>query len=214
MRVLAEAGREDVDVVVIFVLVDLIEDRDPRAHTVLALRVVGPPADLSLRSEGEDALLLPAKPLLQALLVVGGVEGVDDVEDGPESLFLIVRADVDVIARDPVVGRGEGDGLESDRPVLPGASPEHTKEIRPARETGVGVVGTVVERDDELLPGEDGLEGEILREPDVVIGLFLVDIDVFVSEAVFHMIDESLDLLRRPEVARLDLVDEALDVRV
>lgn len=52
-----------------------------------------------------------------------------------------------------------------------------------------------MEDDDELLPGEQLLEREILGQAEIMVGLIGVDIDVLILETIEDMIDEGLDLL-------------------
>ena len=146
-------------------------------------------------------------------MVLATVKGVHDVEDRAKGLFLVVRADVDVIARDPVVRRDQGDGLEGDRSVLARASTDHAKQVWPPWELAVPPVGAVMEDDDELLPGEQLLEREILGQAEIMVGLIGVDIDVLILETIEDMIDEGLDLFVGAELSGLNEVNKVLNMR-
>ena len=114
-----------------------------------------------------------------------------------QRVFAVVE-DVDVVALNAVIRRGQGDGLERDRPVFPRASAEHTKQIRPAGHPGFTPEGRVVQRYHEGLPRENLLEGEILREREVVIRELLVDVYILGIEAFLYVSDERPHLLARP----------------
>ena len=61
MRMLAEAGRENIDVSVVLVLMDLIEHDDPRPHSVFSFRVVRAALDLTAAAEILDTFRFPGK---------------------------------------------------------------------------------------------------------------------------------------------------------
>jgi len=70
-----------------------------------------------------------------------------------------------------------------------------------------------MEDDDELLPGEQLLEREILGQAEIMVGLIGVDIDVLVFETIEDMIDEGLDLFVGAELSGLNEVNKVLNMR-
>jgi len=70
-----------------------------------------------------------------------------------------------------------------------------------------------MEDDDELLPGEQLLEREILGQAEIMVGLIGVDIDVLVFETIDYMIDEGLDLFVGAELSGLNEVNKVLNMR-
>jgi hypothetical protein len=70
-----------------------------------------------------------------------------------------------------------------------------------------------MEDDDELLPGEQLLEREILGQAEIMVGLIGVDIDVLILETIEDMIDEGLDLFVGAELSGLNEVNKVLNMR-
>jgi hypothetical protein len=70
-----------------------------------------------------------------------------------------------------------------------------------------------MEDDDELLPGEQLLEREILGQAEIMVGLIGVDIDVLILETIEDMIDEGLDLFVGAELSGLNEANKVLNMR-
>ena len=110
MSHLALAGAEHGDIGIALILVDLVENGLPRAHTVPAFGIVSTAPDRALILPPLDHLLGMIKMPVQLLDIAWSLQVFHQIHQGPGSLFLQIGADVHIVPGNLAEG---GDGAQA-----------------------------------------------------------------------------------------------------
>ena len=209
---LALAGDKHLDVVVVLKGVDLVEHHLAGAHAVPALGVVGPAPHDALVPPALDELLGVVVVAAELGLIPGALQHLRQILHRRHRLLLVIGADIHVVVAHRVVG-GDGAGpVEGDEAVLAGAAAHHAQQgLPPGRP--VRPVGAVPQGEEELLPGEQPVVGEVFDQPQVAAQLVQIHADVLLGKYPAHIGGQGVLLRAGPGPVALHALQVPLHLR-
>ena len=156
----------------------LVKDDRAGTHTVSALRVVGAALDLAEVLSTAQNLFCMVKMFGKLRFILWILQRFDNIFDGGDSLFFVVRANVHIVMPDWVIRADQRRRRHGDHAVFTRATANHCKERLEARQS-IGTVGAQPKPKRESLPRKKTIIRKIPGESEISPHSLGIHINIF-----------------------------------